>query len=203
LYNASADKQTPPSTGKYIKIGIIAIIGIIIFVIIGNQGVILSMNFSEFDEEFTKPLYYSIVSALVLSSIALIRVNVVKRSSIFWYSITTAIGFLNRSARDQTSNVKSFSEYQLSVPQFVLWQATKILLFGAFFVNIMFGFAAISFLNGSDMGLENLPNLFSLPFITPPTDSSFAVNNLVPIMPVLLLLIPPILAKPLSCPRQF
>lgn len=194
LYNASTDKQTPPDAGKYIRLGIIAIIGIIILVVIGNQGVILSMNFSEFDEEFSKPLYYSIISALILSSIALIRVNIVKRSSIFWYSITTAIGLLNRSPRDQTSNVKNFSEYRLSVPQFVLWQLTKILLFGAFFVNIMFGLATSSLFNGSDLGIENLPNIFSLPFVTPPTDSVYAVNNLVPIMPALLLLIPPVLA---------
>lgn len=193
LYNASSDKQTPPDAGKYIKLGIVAIIGVIILVIIGNQGVILSMNFSEFGEEFSKPLYYSIISALVLSSIALIRVNGIKRSSIFWYSITTAIGLLNRS-RDQASNVKSFSEYRLSAPQFALWQLTKVLLFGAFFVNIMFGFAANSFFNGSDLGIENLPNILSLPFVTPPTDSAYATNNLVPIMPALLLLVPPILA---------
>jgi len=49
LYSASTDKQSPPpDTGKFIKLAVVAIIGIIIFVMIGNQAVILSMNFTEF-----------------------------------------------------------------------------------------------------------------------------------------------------------
>ena len=95
LYSASTDKQTPPTdAGKFIRLGIVAIIAIVIFATVGNQGVILSMNFSEFGEEFTKPLFYTLVSAIILSSIALVRVNIVGRSSIFWYAISTGIGFL-------------------------------------------------------------------------------------------------------------
>ena len=55
-------------------------IGLIIFAIVGNQGIILSLNITEFEDKFTKPLYYSVLSAIILSSIALIRVNIVKRS---------------------------------------------------------------------------------------------------------------------------
>lgn len=196
LYSASTDKEAPPpDAGKYIRWGIVGVIAIVILLIIGNQGVILSMNFSEFGEKFTKPLFYSMVSAIALSAIALIRVNIAGRSSIFWYGINTAISFLGRSSRDPVAkNIQSFRDFKLSPTQFVIWQITKILLFGAFFANVMFGFALSEFLDGNSLGLENLPTLFSLPFVTPPTDTSYAFDQVVPMIPGLVLLIPPILA---------
>ena len=197
LYSASTDKQAPPpDTGKFIRLGIVAIIGIVIFAMVGNQAVVLSMNFTEFGEQFSKPLYYTLVSTVILSAIALVRVNVAGRASIFWYAISTAIGFVGRGGGQQSlsDNIQSFRDYKLSTPQFVIWQVTKILLFGAFFANIMFGFAAISFLDGNNLGLEHLPKIFSLPFVTPEIDANYAIENVVPMIPALVMLIPPILA---------
>ncbi len=196
MYSASTDKQAPPpDAGKYIRIGFVPIIGLVILLIVGNQAVSLSMNVTEFEDQFTKPLYYSLVSAVILASIALIRVNIAKRSSIFWYAINTALGFLNKGPKDSiTNNIPKFGEYKLSPLQFVLWQITKILLFGAFFVNIMFGFAAVTFLDGNSLGVENLPSLFSLPFVTPPTDPSYATETVVPMIPSLVILLSPLIA---------
>ena len=196
MYSASTDKQTPPpDAGKFIRIGIAAIIGIIIFAAVGNQAVILSMNFTEFGDQFSKPLYYTLVSTIILSAIALVRVNITGRSSIFWYVISTGIGFLGSGGQQPIStNIQSFRNYKLSYPQFIIWQITKILLFGAFFANIMFGFAAVSFIDGNYLGIEHLPNLFSLPFVTPDTDPNYATQNVVPMIPALVILIPPLLA---------
>ncbi len=196
MYSAATDKQAPPiDAGKYIRLGIVALIVISIIVIIGNQAVILSMNFTEFGDQFTKPLYYSLVSTLVLSAIALIRVNIISRSSIFWYAIKTGIGFIAQGPQQSISNsIPSFKDFKLSTPQFVIWQITKILLFGAFFVNIMFGFAAVSFLDGNSLGIENLPALFSLPFVTPDTNPNYASDQVVPMIPALVILIPSVLA---------
>ena len=196
MYSASTDKQAPPpDAGKFIRLGIVAIIGVIIFATVGNQAVSLSMNFTEFGEQFTKPLFYTLVSTIILSVIALVRVNITGRSSIFWYAISTAIKFLGQGGQQPlASNFSSFKSYKLTSPQFVIWQITKILLFGAFFANIMFGFAAISFIDGNSFGIENLPKLFSLPFVTPDTDPNYAVENVVPMIPALVILIPPILA---------
>lgn len=188
------DTAPPPDTGKYIRIGIVVAIGLIIFAIVGNQAVILSMNVNEFEEKFTKPLYFAVISSLVLSAIALVRVNIVKRSSIFWYMVNTAISFLNRGGNEPVSqNIASFKDYKLSAPSFVIWQITKVLLFGAFFANVMFGFAMTYVLDGNDLGVNNLPTLFQLPFFTPPTDTSYAFDNVVPMIPALIILIPPIL----------
>ena len=196
MYSASTDKQAPPpDTGKFIRLGIIAIMGIVIFAVVGNQAVVLSMNFTEFGEQFSKPLYYTLISTLVLSAIALVRVNVVGRSSIFWYSISTIIGFLGRSGQQlNSSDIQGFRDYKLTPPQFVIWQITKIFLFGAFFANIMFGFAFVSFIDGNNLGIEHLPKLFSLPFVTPGMDSEYANQNVIPMIPALIILVPPILA---------
>jgi len=196
LYSASTDKQAPPpDAGKFIRLGIVVIIGIVIFAMVGNQAVILSMNFTEFGDQFSKPLYYTLVSTIILAAIALVRVNVSGRSSIFWYVIKTVIGFIGNSGQQPISNnISSFKEYKLSYPQFVIWQITKILLFGAFFANIMFGFAAVSFIDGNYLGIENLPKLFSLPFVTPDNNPNFAAENVVPMIPALVILIPPLLA---------
>ncbi|NOQ45048.1 MAG: hypothetical protein GQ471_05275 [Nitrosopumilus sp.] len=196
MYSATTDKQTPPpDAGKYIRLGIIALIVISIIAIVGNQSVILSMNFTEFGEQFTKPLYYSLVSTLILSAIALVRVNIISRSSIFWYAIKTGIGFIAQGPQQSISNnIPSFKDFKLSTPQFVVWQITKILLFGAFFVNIMFGFAAVSFIDGNSLGVENLPALFSLPFVTPDTNPNYAADQVVPMIPALIILIPSVLA---------
>ena len=194
LYSASTDKQTPPpDAGKFIRLGIVAIIGIVIFVMVGNQAVILSMNFTEFGDQFTKPLFYTLVSAIVLSIIALVRVNISARSSIFWYMVSTGIGFIGQGGQPISNNLPSFKKYKISSPQFVIWQITKVLLFGAFFANIMFGFAAMSFIEGNTLGIENLPKLFLMPFVTPETDPNYAVENIVPMIPALVILIPPIL----------
>ncbi len=196
MYSASTDKQAPPpDAGKFIRLGIIAVIGIVIFSMVGNQAVILSMNFTEFGDQFSKPLFYSLVSTIILSAIALVRVNIKERSSIFWYAITTGIGFLSSGGQQPIStSIQNFRDHKLTSPQFVLWQITKILLFGAFFVNIMFGFAAMSFIDGNTLGIENLPSLFSLPFVTPETNPSYASDNVVPMIPALVILIPPLLA---------
>ncbi|CDI06550.1 UPF0182 family protein [Candidatus Nitrosotenuis uzonensis] len=194
MYSSSTESNAPqPDAGRYIRLGIIAAIGIIVLVIVGNQGVILAMNMAEFGEQFTKPLHYSIISALVLSAIALINVDVKNRSSIFWYAVHVAITFLNRTTHDPVSrNISNFRDYRLSVPQFVIWQITKIFLFGVFFVNIMFGLAIAYLMDGNDLGVENLPQIFTLPFVTPQTIN--ATDAVIPLIPALTILIPPILA---------
>ena len=196
MYSASTDKQAPPpDAGKYIRLGIVAIMGIVIFAVVGNQAVNLSMNFTEFGEQFSKPLYYTLISTIVLAAIALVRVNISGRSSIFWYSISTIIGFLGRGGQQPISNdIQSFRDYKLTTPQFAIWQITKIFLFGAFFANIMFGLAIISFFDGNQLGIEHLPKLFSLPFVTPDIDPEYATQNVVPMTPALMMLIPPVLA---------
>ena len=36
-------------------------------------------------------------------------------------------------------------------------------------------------IDGNSLGIENIPEIFSLPFVTPPTDYSYATEKVVPI----------------------
>lgn len=193
MYSSSTEASAPqPGPGKIIRFGIVAAIGIIVLVIVGNQGVILSMNITEFGQQFTKPLYFSLISAVVLCAIALVNVDIKNRSSIVWYSISVAITTLNRATRDPlVKNIPSFKDYKLSVPRFVIWQITKIFLFGAFFVNIMFGLAVVYILDGNDLGVSKLGDIFTLPFVTPA--STAPAQTVIHLVPALTILVPALL----------
>ena len=194
----SAEKENgnapPPDAGKFVRIGIVALISVIFFALVANQAVILSMNVTEFAETFTKPLFFSLIGGIILAGIALIRVNIAKRSSIFWFFIKTVINFMNRSPNEQSNQtIPNYSEFKLSSIHFVIWQITKILLFGAFFANLMFGFGLLYLMDGNELGLENVQAIFSLPFVTPPEDPAFAMDNVTPMIPALLIIVPPVI----------
>ncbi|NDF35993.1 MAG: hypothetical protein EB154_09160, partial [Nitrosopumilaceae archaeon] len=160
MYNSSQSSSSSPNAGKLIRLGIIAAIGIIVLIMVGNQGVV--------------------------------NVDVKNRSSIVWYAIHVMLTFLNRATHDPVSkNVSSFRDYKLSVPQFAIWQITKIFLFGAFFVNIMFGLGLSYMLDGNDLGLAKLPNIFSLPFSTP--QGSSGAQTIIELIPALTIIIPSLL----------
>ena len=196
MYNSSTQSSPPPrDAGKYIRIGIVALIAIVIFVLTSNQAVVLYMNSQEFGTLFTKPLYFSLISAVVLASITLIRVNVKNRSSMSWYGLNVVLTFFKRGSNySVTETIPSFKDYKLSVPNFIIWQITKVVLFGAFFTNLMFGFAVVYLLDGHDLSINSIWKIFSLPFVTPPTDPSYAATHVVPMIPSLTILVPPILA---------
>ena len=152
------------------------------------------MNVEEFADLFTTPLYFSLISGLVLAAIALVRVNVVRRASIGWYVLQTFLGFMSRQGTNASAQtIPLFGEFKISGVQFVLWQITKVLLFGAFFANLMFGFSVVYLIDGNDLGIDSIPTIFSLPFVTPPTDHSYATEKVVPMIPALLVLVPPLL----------
>ena len=152
------------------------------------------MNVEEFADLFTTPLYFSLISGLILAAIALVRVNVVRRASIGWYVLQTFLGFMSRQGTNaDAQTIPLFSDFKISGIQFAIWQVTKVLLFGAFFANLMFGFSIFYLADGNDLGIENIPTIFSLPFVTPPTDHSYATEKVVPMIPALLVLVPPLL----------
>ena len=67
----SAEKENgnapPPDAGKFVRIGIVALISVIFFALVANQAVILSMNVTEFAETFTKPLFFSLIGGIILA----------------------------------------------------------------------------------------------------------------------------------------
>ncbi|MDE1878637.1 MAG: UPF0182 family protein, partial [Thaumarchaeota archaeon] len=112
-----------------------------------------------------------------------------------WYAINTILTFFKRGANySVTETIPSFKDYKLNVPNFIIWQITKVVLFGAFFTNLMFGFALAYLVDGHSLGVNSIWQIFSLPFVTPPTDPSYATTHVIPMIPSLTILVPPILA---------
>ena len=77
---------------------------------------------------------------------------------------------------------------------FIIWQITKVVLFAPLFTNLIFGISAVFLLEGHDLGLGLLPNIFLLPFTNIPSDGNFAQQHVIPLIPVLTLIIPSLLA---------
>src|SRR3989454_11418193 len=103
--------------------------------------------------------------------------------------------FLKRgSSYSVSDSIPSFKDYKLNVPNFIIWQITKVFLFGAFFTNLMFGFALSYLIEGNDLGTSSIWQIFSLPFTIPPTDPSYSLGKVVPMIPSLTILIPALLA---------
>lgn len=188
------DKAPRADIGRIVRLAVFAALGVIIFSIVSNQLVNLLMNVQEFGEVFTKPLYYSALSGIILAAITLVRVNFRARHSVMWYGIKTLINFLKRGDFESQSKVSRYSEFQMSKAGFVLWQVTKVVLFAPLFANIMFGMAAEYVMQGNDVGLGSVGGIFAIPFADIPMDGSYALQNVMPAFPALTLLIPPLLA---------
>ena len=178
--------------GRYIRLGLFALIGVVIFGIVSNQSVTILLNVNEFSDLFTKPIYYAILSGLILASVALIRVDIRKRESVVWWIFSIGISFLKREAFEQTQVAAKYRDFKLSKANFAIWQVTKVLLLAPLFSNLLFGMATQYILDGNELGLSSIPNIFYLPFITSP-DPTITKELVIPMVPSLTLLIPPLL----------
>ncbi len=66
MYSASKGSSgPPPDVSKYVKLGIVALVAILTIALVGNQAVLFFMNYEEFDDLFTTPLYFSLVSVIL------------------------------------------------------------------------------------------------------------------------------------------
>lgn len=188
------DKAPRADVGRIVRIAIFAAIGVIIFGIVANQSVNLLMNTEEFGNVFTKSLYYSTLSGVILSAISFVRVNFKSRHSVVWYGIRNLMNLLKRSDFASPTKALRYSEFQMSYGSFALWQLMKILLFAPLFSSIIFGMAAEYVMQGKELGLDALGNIFAIPFEDISTDQTYAQEKLIPMVPALTLLIPALLA---------
>lgn len=189
----SEDSAPRADIGRIVRFAIFAALAVIIFAIVSNQSVSLLMNVMEFGDVFTKPLYFSTISGIVLAAVALVRVNFFVRHSITWYGIKSVINFFKRGEHDQSKMLR-YSEFTMGKLSFGLWQVMKVLLFAPLFADLLFGISLVFLGQGNDMGLSSLGRIFAIPFAEIPTDGSFAQENVVPMFPALTLLVPSLLA---------
>ncbi|HKO64993.1 MAG TPA: hypothetical protein VJU13_07305, partial [Candidatus Nitrosocosmicus sp.] len=189
------DKASRFSISRVIRLILFATIGVIIISIVGNQSVNLFMNVVEFGDVFTKPLYYSTISGVILASIAFVRFSLHRRNSMTWYSFRMIIKFLQRNDYESpTSTIMRYPDFKMEKLSFFLWQITKIALFAPLFSNLIFGMAIVYLFEGNDLSLTSIPNIFILPFVNISLSSDFAQENVIPLIPGLTLIIPALLS---------
>jgi uncharacterized membrane protein (UPF0182 family) len=187
------DRAPRADIGKIARIALIAAFAAIILAIVSNQSVKLMMNMTEFGEVFTKPLYYSTLSGLMLAAIAVVRVNFSARHSITWYGIRLIITFLSRSRYESRSKPLQYSEFKMGKASFAVWQLTKVMLFAPIFSNLIFGMTLEYVMHGNNIGLGSLGRIFLIPFSDIPMDGGYARANVIPMLPGLTLLVPSLL----------
>lgn len=197
-YDYEESDATRPSPPKYLRWVIVALV--LIFVIWAASDALITfwLNLQEFGELFIRPIYFLLYSGLILSAIALIRVDVKnRRSVVFWFISTIFNLFKYRGLEEEFDQSYlreiSFDKFKLSWSRFIAWQITKVLLGIFVFGNMFFGLAVFAMQQGWDPTLSSLWKIFSLPFITPPFEGSYASTNLIPMIPALTLLVGPFL----------
>ena len=194
MWDSYSEDGAPRSDiGRIVKIAILAAMGVVIFVVASNQSVNLLLNASEFGGVYTKTLYYSATSGLILAAVSLVRVNFISRHSIVWYGISVVTGFLRRGDFEARTRPARYSEFKMSPTSFGVWQVTKVVLLAPLFSSLVFGMAIHYMAGGGDMGLGSIGRIFGLPFAEVPADGAFAQENVIPAMPALSILIPPLL----------
>jgi len=186
-------EATPPRRRlRLILIGIVVLFAA--FMTVG-QTLWFYFNIMEFGELYIRPIYFGILSGLVLSAIAFFRVDFRNRRSLFWWAIRLGLRLIREVGAIQAipPHYLDFKVFKLSHFKFAAWQVTKVLAGMLFFANVVFGMALHGLMQGWDPGLNHLWRLFRLPFITPPPDMAYAQANVVPMVPSLTLIATPIL----------
>ncbi|MBI4257997.1 MAG: UPF0182 family protein, partial [Thaumarchaeota archaeon] len=177
------------------RVALVVIIGLFAVFIIAGQLITFWLNLTEFGDLFIRPFYYSILAGLILSPIALFRIDFKNRRSLTLWILRLVLNPLKRRTPTEGIPVEDvdFSGVKLSPVKFLVWQVTKFLIGLSFFGNVLFGFTVSGMFAGWDSGLNNIWRIFSLPFTTPPSDMSYAQGLVIPMIPSLTLVITPIL----------
>jgi len=159
-----------------------------------EQFVWFWMNILEFGELFIRPIYFEFLSGLILATIAFFRIDFKNRRSLFWWAIRLLLRFLRKEGIEAIPlSYIDFKTFKMTIGKFTAWQITKVIVGLIFFRNMTFGMTIYSIMQGWEIGIENIWKIFSLPFITPPMDLTYAKMNVIPLVPSLTLIITPIL----------
>jgi len=187
---------TKPTRDRRLYWLLLAVLVVIFAVVFSRETVVFWLNLSEFGELFVKPIYFGLLGGFVLATLAFFRVDFKNRRSVTWWIISLIFKLIRtRGIEEKISPVWfEFESFRLSPLKFLIWQATKVLMSMFFFTNAVFGMAVNAMMLGWETGLQRIPMLLGLPFITPPIDMTYAQTSVVPLMPSLTLLVPPALS---------
>ena len=169
------------------------IVFLIIAFIVISQTIQLTLNFWEFGDLFIRPFYYSLIGGLILSIIAFFRVDFINRRSLTFWLLSLLLKFYRRAGYIEVSDI-DFSAYKLGTRRFLAWQITKVIGGALIFANSLFGIALTAALAGADLGAQNIPKLFVLPFIPISAADVSPALKVISASPALIAILPPILS---------
>jgi uncharacterized membrane protein (UPF0182 family) len=172
-------------------IAVLVVVVLIFSALAGGSFLNVWLNVLEFGDLFIKPFYFSIVGGLVLSFIALFRLNFAARKSITIWTLRT---FLIMVRGGFSPRMLDFERFKLSTQTFIAWQFTKVLIGTFLFSNTVFGMAFLSMLEGWDPGLVKLPAIFALPFTSFQPGVPSGAATVIEAAPALIMVLPPLLS---------
>lgn len=187
-YNGLGRRRVPlPKASHWILLALA-----LIFAFWASWDAILSawLDSIEFGDLFLRPLYFSFCGGIALASIALFRIDLLRRRSLTWWAMNFALR-LRRSWGEGGGLWLDFDSFSLPLHKFLAWQVTKVLVGALFLQDAIFGMALASALRGWDPGLAGLLSLLKLPFLTPPLDPRYSLEEVIPSIPALTLLVGP------------
>ena len=196
-YREGRGRVTLPASAvrRFTLIPLILVLVVVLW-LMGGQIVWFWLNVEEFGELYLRPFYFEFAGGFILAFIAFVRFDIVSRRSILgWILHVVRVLSQRRDIRDEVTREElSFEGFRLSVPTFLAWQATKLLLGTLALLNTNFGMALFGMLNGYEINASSVLALFALPFRTPPFDPGYAQAAVIPAVPLLTLLLGPVLA---------
>ncbi len=188
-------RGTSERFSRMVRIIIVVVVALFVIWSATSQSLWAWLNVLEFGELFVRPLVFEFYGGLILAIVALFRVDIKNRRSIFWWIVNISIRMIRQKsyANGVPPKYLDFRRFKLSPSRFILWQITKVLGGAMLLRNLFFGLTVLAISNGESVDISGLWSMISLPFITPPAEMSFARETIVHLMPALTLLVSPIL----------
>ncbi|MEM1575847.1 MAG: UPF0182 family protein [Nitrososphaerota archaeon] len=180
--------------GRSILWVLIIVVVLLVTFAVMEQLVWFWLNVLEFGGLFIRPIYFEFLGGLILAAFAFFRLDFKNRKSLFWWAIKLILRLMRKEGLGAIpSRYIDFKTFKMSPGRFAAWQVTKVIVGTLFFRNMIFGMTMYSMIQGWEIGIEKIWKIFSLPFVTPSMDLSYANTNVIPLIPSLTLIIPPFL----------
>ncbi|MEM1943481.1 MAG: UPF0182 family protein [Candidatus Caldarchaeum sp.] len=180
------------SRGRRTRFAAVLAVALVAFLLVGLAGssfLNVYLNIVEFGDLFIRPFYFSIVGGLVLSFIALFRLDFRSRKSATIWALRSLLIMLRGGF---STRMLDFERLRLSVQTFTAWQLTKLLLGTFLFSNSVFGMSFLAWLNGWETGMGEIYRIFLLPFTSFKPGETTGAEAVIQSSPALILLIPPL-----------
>lgn len=176
------------------------IAGLIIVLVVWaveDEIIWFTLNIMEFGDLYIRPIYFSILGGLILAPIVFFRVDFKHRRSITWWALRLAVRVIReRGAREAVPpNYLDFKVFRMPKFNFMAWQITKVVIGMLLLRDMFLGMAVTGMAQGWNPHLDQIWEIFTLPFVVSPSTigSAAAQATVIPLLPALTLVVKPVL----------